>query len=225
MSDLKEDFLEVDRQIPGQNFVCLSFVSPEKVLKQKNMFYLTKFLHHLFTDNTEVTKEIRTKMSESRNITYDYTKEVYEDWIFNRKKDLELEFYEEKDFTTTMRGVKVRGVYDTLREAKKRAQILQRRDRAFHVFVGQVGYWLPWDPECNDVNDQEYQEGQLNELMKKYKENIENRDVLYDKLREEKIENARKELARRKKEQEEKRRLENEKELIKTDTDNVAQKD
>ena len=31
----KEDFLEVDSKIPGQNYVCLSFVSPEKTLKQK----------------------------------------------------------------------------------------------------------------------------------------------------------------------------------------------
>ena len=31
-SEIKEDFLEVDPKIPGQNFVCLSFVSPEKVL-------------------------------------------------------------------------------------------------------------------------------------------------------------------------------------------------
>jgi hypothetical protein len=33
MSDenIKEDFLEVDPKIPGQNFVCLSFVSPEKI--------------------------------------------------------------------------------------------------------------------------------------------------------------------------------------------------
>ena len=27
---IKEDFLEVDQPIPGQNYVCLSFVSPEK---------------------------------------------------------------------------------------------------------------------------------------------------------------------------------------------------
>ena len=37
MSDIKEpdvkeekvDYLEVDTQIPGQNYVCLSFISPE----------------------------------------------------------------------------------------------------------------------------------------------------------------------------------------------------
>ena len=29
------DFLEVDRPIPGQNYVCLSFISPEKIIENK----------------------------------------------------------------------------------------------------------------------------------------------------------------------------------------------
>ena len=33
-----EDFLDVDQPIPGQNFVCLSFVSPEKNILQKDKF-------------------------------------------------------------------------------------------------------------------------------------------------------------------------------------------
>ena len=87
MSELNEDFLEVDSKIPGQNYVCLSFVSPEKVLKDKNMYFLSKFLHHIFTDQSNVSQDIRKKMSESRNITYEYTKEIFDDWIFNRKKE------------------------------------------------------------------------------------------------------------------------------------------
>ena len=38
-----EDFLEVDREIPGQRFVCLSFVSPEKVLQSKQKFMFHKY--------------------------------------------------------------------------------------------------------------------------------------------------------------------------------------
>ena len=33
-----QDYLEVDSPIPGQNFVCLSFISPEHVLKNKDRF-------------------------------------------------------------------------------------------------------------------------------------------------------------------------------------------
>ena len=43
MSD-KIDFLNADTTIPGQNYCCLSFVSPEKVLKDKSIFMMTAFL-------------------------------------------------------------------------------------------------------------------------------------------------------------------------------------
>ena len=32
-----EDYLEVDKPIPGQNYVCLSFISPDNTLKQKEL--------------------------------------------------------------------------------------------------------------------------------------------------------------------------------------------
>ena len=71
----------------------------------------------------------------------------------------------------------VRGVYDTLREAQVRAKVLQRRDPNFNVFVGQVGYWLPWDPHPHRIENQEYGEQELNELVKSYRENQEKKDL------------------------------------------------
>ena len=38
------DLLDEDRPLSGQKFVCVSFVSPENILKQKNMFYFENFL-------------------------------------------------------------------------------------------------------------------------------------------------------------------------------------
>ena len=38
------DLLEEDKAIAGQKFVCVSFVSPEKVMKQKEIFYFEQFL-------------------------------------------------------------------------------------------------------------------------------------------------------------------------------------
>ena len=55
---------------------------------------------------------------------------------------------------------------------------------AANVFVGQVGSWLPWDPDCEQVQEQEYQEQMLNDLVKKYKENLDSRDNIYDQLKE-----------------------------------------
>ena len=222
MSELNEDFLSVDNRIPGQNFCCISFLSPEKVMKNKEVFFVTKFLHHVFNSQDRVYSDVREKMQDTKNITYNYINELYNDWKFNKNNDLELEFSEVNDYATSMRGVKVRGTYETLREAKKRAQLLQKRDRNFNVFVGQVGYWLPWDPEANDVEEQEYQEGRLNELMKKYQENADNRDFMYEQDKDERLKRAREEVRRRKDEAERLRREEKEREPLRLDNVDVA---
>ena len=210
-TEIDEDFLEVDARIPGQNYVCLSFVSPEKMLAKKEIFKTTKFLHYIFNEKNKTASDIRSKMEESRNITYDYVDELYKDWVLSRNQELEQDFYEASDYQTTVRGLKVRGVYDTIREANKKATILRRKDPNFNVYVAQVGYWLPWDPECQDIENQEYQEGELNNLMKKYKENVENRDVMYEKMKEDRIKAAKEEVKKKK--------LEKDKKVIKIDTE------
>jgi hypothetical protein len=52
-------------------------------------------------------------------------------------------------------------------------------DRSHNVFVGQVGYWLPWDPNPDAVTESEYMEKDLNTLMKQYKQNEVQRDMFY----------------------------------------------
>ena len=42
--NVKEDFLDEDNEIPGQRFVLLSFLSPEKVLARKDMFTFEQFM-------------------------------------------------------------------------------------------------------------------------------------------------------------------------------------
>jgi hypothetical protein len=193
--EIKEDFLEVDSKIPGQNYVCLSFVSPEKIIKQKELFFVTKFLDYLINSPDQITQDIRQKMlNKELNVNYDNVKQLYDDWKYLKNDNIEHEFYELNDYKTTMRGIKVRGTYDSYKEATVRAQVLRRKDPSFNVFVGQVGYWLPWDPECESVPEQEYQEGQLNELVKKYKENLENRDDMYEQEKNERIEKAKREV-------------------------------
>ena len=198
-SEVKEDFLEVDPKIPGQNYVCLSFVSPEKFLKQKENYFMCKFMENFFNTDDLLTTEVREKMLKKEyKFTYENINELYKDWKFSKSESLEHDFYELSDFNTTMRTLKVRGVYDTQKEASVRAQVLRKKDPSFNVFVGQVGYWLPWDPEPNAVQEQEYQEGMLNDLVKKYNENLENRDDMFEQEKKDKIERARKEVQAKK---------------------------
>ena len=45
----EEDFLEVDPQVRGQNYCCISFVSPENILANKEIWKLNKFLGNMQT--------------------------------------------------------------------------------------------------------------------------------------------------------------------------------
>jgi hypothetical protein len=181
---IEEDFLEVDKPIPGQNYSCISFISPENVLKNKELFLLRKFLNHI------VTKDDNKFITDKNEIGESELLEEFENFKFNNEKEVYDAFDEENGFKTSVRSVKVRGVYDTLKEAQIRAKVLQRKDPNFNVFVGQVGYWLPWDPSAEDVTNQEYQENELNDLMHKYKENINSRDELYEKEKQDKQQKA-----------------------------------
>jgi hypothetical protein len=174
---VEEDFLTVDQKVPGQNYVCLSFISPEKILKKKDTFILHQFLKSLCD-------------------TYDISEadlcEKFEDFKYKNETTLTEQFTEDNDFQTNVRGVKIRGVYDTKREADVRAKVLQRQDKHHNVFVGQVGYWLPWDPSLSymDKVQGEYLDNDLNTLMQKYNENQENKDTFFQEMVQEKTNTA-----------------------------------
>ena len=61
-------------------------------------------------------------------------------------------------------------------------------DGTHDIFVGQVGFWLPWDPEPMDVQDQEYMEKDLNTLMKSKKENEMKKNMHFEEEKRKKME-------------------------------------
>ena len=190
-----EDFLTVDQQIPGQNYVCLSFISPEKIILEKQKFEHFKYLEYILNNENELN-ELK------KNLSIDNYSSKLEDFNVANKNTLKEEFENKVDFQTNIRGVKIRGTYETEKEAKVRAEILRRRFPNDNVFIGQVGYWLPWDPNPLDVQNLEYQETELNTLMKKYNENMEYREHMFDEERRTKLDKAKKENEQRKKDEE-----------------------
>ena len=163
--ELKEDYLEADKEIRGQNYVCLSFISPENVLKNKDNYYVHNFLKSICSEYGLDEESLEDK---------------YKDYLFNSKEQLDKDFSEQNEFRTTVRGLKIRGTYDTLQEAEMRAKRLQKSDPNFNVFVGQVGFWLPWDPEPKDVGEEQYLNDELNNLMSEYKSNADKRDEIFN---------------------------------------------
>jgi len=83
---------------------------------------------------------------------------------------------------SSLTGIKVRGVFEDYDEACKRAKELQEMDPAFGVFVGEVGKWLPFDPEpdSNMVKSSEYANEELNQIMKNYLINQEKSRIFHE---------------------------------------------
>ena len=90
----------------------------------------------------------------------------------------------------SLRALKIRGVYANREDADARAKELQEIDPYFHVFVGELGKWLPWDPDPNSVQDQEYQNKELNDLMKGYKDNLEKAKKMQNERKQDMIRKA-----------------------------------
>ena len=171
----KIDYLEVDEVIPGQNYVCMSFLSPESLIQNKEAFKCTKFLQ---------------SYCKEQKLNFDDVYSKYNDFTYKYEDKLQRDFDEQNNFQTSLRGIKVRGVFDTRQAAEDRAKKLSTRDSSFHVFIGQVGYWLPWEPNADKVENEHFQNSQLNDMMEKYEENNVNRDMFYEEQKRDKIKAA-----------------------------------
>jgi hypothetical protein len=113
--------------------------------------------------------------------------ESYEKYMLMNRPRLEDEFHKANNFQTTMHGLKVRGVYSSSEQAAARAKALNKKDPYFNVYVADVGEWLPWDPEPEEVKDQEYQSNDLNKLMSAYRENAAKRDEFFEEEKRQKV--------------------------------------
>jgi hypothetical protein len=180
------DLLDVDKSIAGQNFGCFSFITPEKILKKREMFFFEEFLKKWeFTKSMEkftqflnfiafkykvsfddVIKDFEEFVKEEKaSIVSSSIEDDYKTFIDNHEDELEKRFNIENDFQTSVRGFKSRGNFPTQEEAELRAKLLRENDPNFDIFVGPVGQWLCWDPEAYKTGKTEYMEEELNQLM------------------------------------------------------------
>ena len=180
------DVLDEDKPLSGQRFACLSFISPEKILKQRDLFNFEAFLkqwdmnkslqkyNHFMSflaykyglnfDN--LTKDLQEFCSEEKENLFTYTiEDDYKNFIDLNEQKLDEEFNSTHKFQTSVRGVKVRGSYPSQQEAELRCKLLREVDPNHDVFVGPVGMWMPFHPEAYKTGRVEYLEDELNQLM------------------------------------------------------------
>ena len=188
------DLLDEDKSIAGQKFVCLSFISPEEILKQKNMYFFEHFIKkwdfsksmEKFTqflnfasfkyniDFEKLTKDLQEfSKDEKDNLIKSTIEDDYKNFMDEYEENLEKEFDASHKFQTSIRGIKVRGAFPTQQEAELRAKMLRQNDPNHDVYVGPVGIWVPFHPEAYKTGRVEYMEETLNELMSEKKKNEE----------------------------------------------------
>lgn len=205
VSTKETDYLDEDKAIRGQNYVLMSFISPEDVLLNKEVYYFNKFLEKFGKDMKTLYDGILAKYPDSKDLietiktnhAYIYdVKELDEQYKFFKSvnsEDIEKTFHKDNNFRTTIRGIKIRGTFDTMDEAKNRIEFLKKVDKNFDIYVGQVGCWCPWSPNPNDLQDQEYAETQLNTLMKEYNKNVSDKNELFEQRKQDAINSSKKE--------------------------------
>lgn len=100
-----------------------------------------------------------------------------------------LSFLTDKENKTTLSGIKIRGVFSNYEEACEHCKKLQAIDPAFNVFVGEMGKWLPFDPnpDSQAVKDSEYANEELNKMMKGYLENQEKAKIYHEQRKNEMV--------------------------------------
>ena len=170
----------------------MSFVSPDKVLKQKEIFYFEEFLKNWdFNKSMEkflqfvnfvsykynisfedINKDLKDFVQEEKNnLSKSNLADDYKTYLDNNESDLQQNFDLQNSFQTNTRGLKIRGVYPTQEEAELRCKMLREMDPNHDIMVGPVGVWMPWDPEAYKTGRVEYMEEELNQLMHEKQKN------------------------------------------------------
>jgi len=189
------DLCDEDQSIAGQKFTCLSFVSPEKILKKREVYLFDQFIKNwefsksmeryfdfihfiaykhnmnvetLIADFNDFVKEESDKLKKSG------IEDDYKNFMDKQEDKLNADFNREHAFQTSVRGLKVRGVFASQEEAEQKSKKLREQDPNHDIFVGPVGVWVPWDPDAYKTGRVEHLEEELNAL---HKEKIKNEEM------------------------------------------------
>ena len=94
------DLLDEDKSISGQKFACISFVSPDNILKKKDMFFFEKFLKHWdFSKCIKKTTQFLNFVSFKHNLNFDEIMIDFEEFVKSEKESL-VETTIEDDYAT-----------------------------------------------------------------------------------------------------------------------------
>ena len=83
------DLLDEDKPIAGQKFACISFVSPEAILKKKELFYFEEFLKHWdYTKGVQKFTAFLNFLSYKYSMNFDKVMGDFQEYLKSEEADL-----------------------------------------------------------------------------------------------------------------------------------------
>ena len=179
------DLLNEYPVIPSQIYGCYSFVSPERIIKQKEMFLFEKFVKQWdFTKSVSQFSDFLQFVSFKYNLKVetlleDFKQFVQEEenvlksndvtgdfatFIDKNEETLNNAFQKEHGFQTSVRGFVNMGNFATIDEAESYAKKIRESIPHHDILVGRNFVWTPLDPDAYKTGRIEFMEEELNQL-------------------------------------------------------------
>jgi len=179
------DLLNEYPVIPSQLYGCYSFVSPEKIIKQKEVFYFEKFVKQWnFTKSVSQFSDFLQFVSFKYNLKVDTLLEDFKQFVQEEENMLKANdvqgdfatfldknedklseiFQKEHGFQTSVRGFVNIGNFPTTEEAERYAKQIRESVPHHDILVGRNFVWTPLDPDAYKTGRIEFMEDELNQL-------------------------------------------------------------
>jgi hypothetical protein len=99
---------------------------------------------------------------------------------------------DKKEDKKSVVGVRIAGVFDKLEEAQEFSKIVAQQDPFYHVFIGELGKFLPFDPapSSKEAGENNYANKDLDDIIKENVKSQINAQHLHDVMKAEKMASA-----------------------------------
>jgi len=196
------DLLAEDPPIPSQLFGCYSFVSPDKIIKNRDVFMFEQFVKQwdctkslsMFSDFMQfVSHKYKINPELLMDDLSDFIKEEevvlkrlnvesdFKQFLDKNETKLAEEYNKRNKFQTSVRGFINRGNFSSSEEAEQHAKKIRDRDPNHDIFVGRNFVWTPLDPDAYKTGRIEFLEEDLNQLHHEKLKNEQHAKEEFDK--------------------------------------------
>ncbi len=180
------DVLEVGVPVEGQTHWVAGFISPEKILKQKEQYFFEQFVKKWdFIKSMEKFHDFLGFIAYKYGLKPDdvfadfkdfgdtekvklqiYTVlDDYKNFLDAHEDTLQENFNIAHKFQTNVRGLMMFGAYGSEEGAKEKAEVERERMPHLDIVVGEVGKMSAWDPDAYKIGNVQYMVPELNQLM------------------------------------------------------------